>query len=244
MTDIRQLIAQEFSLSPRNVNHALDLWLEGGTVPFIARYRKEQTGSLDEVQLRDIFERYTYLDELFKRKTKIIEEISSQGKLTTELKAKITVCLNRTELEDLYLPYKPRRRTRATIAKEKGLEPLAEWIKLNNKPQIANVALDAEAAKYLDETREVNTTEQALAGAADIIAEQIADNADIRAYIRDFLFKRGVFVSRIKGEHLEGSTKYEMYRDYSYGVSKIPSHNVLGFVSRRNRRNPNCRYRF
>ena len=227
MTDIRQLIAQEFSLSPRNVNQALDLWLEGGTVPFIARYRKEQTGSLDEVQLRDIFERYTYLDELVKRKAKIIESIGSQGKLTTELKAKITVCLDRTELEDLYLPYKPKRRTRATIAKEKGLESLAEWIEQHNKPQISQLDLDTEAAKYLNEEHEVKTIEQALAGAADILAERVADDADIRAYIRDFFFKRGVFVSRIKGEHAEGSTKYEMYRDYSYGVSKIPPHNVL-----------------
>lgn len=227
MTDIRQLIAQEFSLSPRNVNNALDLWLEGGTVPFIARYRKEQTGSLDEVQLRDIFERYTYLDELFKRKIKIIEEINSQGKLTTELKAKITVCLNRTELEDLYLPYKPKRRTRATIAKERGLEPLAEWIKQQNKPQVAQVDLEAEASKYLDEAKEVKTNEQALAGASDILAEQIAENADIRAYLRDYFFKRGLFTSQIKGEQPEGSTKYEMYRNYSYSVSKIPSHNVL-----------------
>jgi protein Tex len=227
MTDIRQLIAQEFSLFPRNINNALDLWIEGGTIPFIARYRKEQTGSLDEVQLRDIFERYSYLDELIKRKVKIVEEIDSQGKLTTELKAKIAVCLNRTELEDLYLPYKPKRRTRATIAKEKGLESLADWIMLNNKPQVSNVALDAEASKYLAVETEVATVEQALAGAADIIAEQVADNADIRAYLREYFFKKGVFTSRIKGEHPEGSTKYEMYRDYSYGVSKIPPHNIL-----------------
>jgi protein Tex len=227
MTDIRQLISQEFSLSPRNINNALDLWIEGGTIPFIARYRKEQTGSLDEVQLRDIFERYTYLDELIKRKVKIVEEIDSQGKLTTELKAKIAVCLNRTELEDLYLPYKPKRRTRATIAKEKGLEPLADWIMLNNKPQVANVPLDAEASKYLAVETEVTTVEQALAGAADIIAEQVADDADIRAYLREYFCKKGVFTSRIKGEHPEGSTKYEMYRDYSYGVSKIPPHNIL-----------------
>ncbi|MEL6930907.1 MAG: Tex family protein [Cyanobacteria bacterium J06600_6] len=227
MTDIRQLIAQEFALSPRNINHALDLWLEGGTVPFIARYRKEQTGSLDEVQLRDIFERYTYLDELVKRKAKILESISSQGKLTTELKAKIRVCLDRTELEDLYLPYRPKRRTRATVAKEKGLEPLANWITLQNKPQIANLDLDAEAAKYLSESEEVKTTEQALGGAADILAEQIADDADIRAYLRDFFFKQGIFISRIKDEHTEGSTKYEMYRDYRYGINRIPSHNVL-----------------
>jgi protein Tex len=227
MTDIRQLIAQEFSLFPRNINNALDLWIEGGTIPFIARYRKEQTGSLDEVQLRDIFERYSYLDELIKRKVKIVEEIDSQGKLTTELKAKIAVCLNRTELEDLYLPYKPKRRTRATIAKEKGLESLADWIMLNNKPQVSNVALDAEASKYLAVETEVATVEQALAGAADIIAEQVADNADIRAYLREYFFKKGVFTSRIRGEHPEGSTKYEMYRDYSYGVSKIPPHNIL-----------------
>jgi protein Tex len=227
MTDIRQLIAQEFALSPRNINNALDLWLEGGTVPFIARYRKEQTGSLDEVQLREIFERYTYLDELIKRKAKVLEEIDSQGKLTTELKAKITICLSRTELEDLYLPYKPKRRTRATIAKEKGLEPLADWIMLNNKPQISNIALDAEAKKYLDVAKEVATTEQALAGAADILAEQVADDADIRAYLREYFFKRGVFTSQIKGEHSEGTTKYEMYRDYRYSVSKIPPHNIL-----------------
>ena len=227
MTDIRQLIAQEFSLSPRNINQALDLWLEGGTVPFIARYRKEQTGSLDEVQLRDIFERYTYLDELVKRKDKILESISSQGKLTTELKAKITVCFDRTELEDLYLPYKPKRRTRATIAKEKSLDPLTDWIELHNKPQVSNLDLDAEASKYINKEQEVETIEQALSGAADILAEQVADDADIRAYIREFFFKHGVFRSRIKGEHPEGSTKYEMYRDYSYGVSQIPSHNVL-----------------
>jgi protein Tex len=227
MTDIRQLIAQEFALSPRNINNALDLWLEGGTVPFIARYRKEQTGSLDEVQLREIFERYTYLDELIKRKAKVIEEIDSQGKLTTELKAKITVCLSRTELEDLYLPYKPKRRTRATIAKENGLEPLAEWIILNNKPQVSNVALEAEAEKYLNTAKEVTTTVQALAGAADILAEQVADNADIRAYLREYFFKQGVFTSQIKGEHPENSTKYEMYRDYRYSVSKIPPHNIL-----------------
>jgi protein Tex len=227
MTDIRQLIAQEFSLSPRNINNALDLWIEGGTIPFIARYRKEQTGSLDEVQLRDIFERYSYLDELIKRKAKILEEIDSQGKLTTELKAKIAVCLNRTELEDLYLPYKPKRRTRATIAKEKGLELLAEWIMLHNKPQVSNVPLDAEASKYLAVETEVATVEQALAGAADILAEQVADKADIRAYLREYFFKKGVFTSKIKGEYPEGTTKYEMYRDYSYGVSKIPPHNIL-----------------
>ena len=227
MTDIRQLIAQEFNLSPRSVNNALDLWLEGGTVPFIARYRKEQTGSLDEVQLRDIFERYTYLDELAKRKEKIIEEISSQGKLTPQLEAKIAACLNKTELEDLYLPYKPKRRTRATIAREKGLAPLADWIESNNKPQVSNVSLTSEANKYVNADKGVENAEQASSGAADILAEQIADRAEIRAYLREYLFKQGVFVSQVKSKHPEGSTKYEMYRNYSYGVSRIPPHNIL-----------------
>ncbi len=227
MTALPQLIAQEFSLPLRNINNALNLWLEGGTVPFIARYRKEQTGSLDEVQLRDIFERYTYLDELGKRKEKILSEIEAQGKLTAELRAKITNCFNKTELEDLYLPYKPKRRTRATSAREKGLEPLANWIELNNKPQVSSISLTKEASKYINAEREIETAEQALAGAADILAEQVADNAEIRAYLREYFFKNGVFVSQIKAEHPEGSTKYEMYRDYSYGVSKIPPHNVL-----------------
>lgn len=227
MINIPNLIAQEFSLSLSNVNNALDLWQEGGTVPFIARYRKEQTGSLDEVQLRDIFERYTYLDELGKRKKKILSEIEAQGKLTDELKGKIVNCFNKTELEDLYLPFKPKRRTKATIAKEKGLESLAVWIEASNKPQVGNINLIAEAEQYIDAGRGVETAEQALTGAADIIAEQIADNAEIRAYLREYFFKKGVFVSQIKKEHAEGSTKYEMYRDYSYGVSKIPPHNVL-----------------
>lgn len=227
MTNIRQLLVQEFSFPPRNLNNALDLWTEGGTVPFIARYRKEQTGSLDEVQLRDIFERYTYLDELEKRKEKILAEIASQDKLTNELQTTIVNCFNKTELEDLYLPYKPKRRTRATIAREKGLQPLADWIDANNKPPVSNIDLIKEARNYINVETEVADATQALGGAADILAEQVADRADIRAYLRDFFFQRGVFVSQIKDEYPEGSTKYEMYRNYNYGVSKIPAHNVL-----------------
>ena len=226
MIDLTRLIAQEFSLPLRNVNNALELWQSGGTVPFIARYRKEQTGSLDEVQLRDIFARYTYLDEVQQRKQKILAEIESQGKLTSELAAKIASCLDKTELEDLYLPYRPKRRTRATIAKEKGLTPLADWIEAQNKSKTANVSLNTEAQKYCDR-QEVENVEQALAGAADILAERVSENAGIRAYLREYLLKKGVFVSQIKDEHPEGSTKYEMYRSYSYGVSKIPPHSIL-----------------
>ena len=227
MTNLSQIIAQEFSLPLNNIQNALNLWQEGGTVPFIARYRKERTGSLDEVQLREIFERYTYLDELAQRQEKILAEITAQGKLTKELETKIVACLNKTELEDLYLPYKPKRRTRATIAREKGLEPLAEWIESQNRPHIANPNLIAAAEPYLNAELGVETPEQALAGAADILAEQIADNAEFRAYLREFIFNHGVFVSKIKAEHPEGSTKYEMYRDYSYSAKKIPPHNLL-----------------
>ncbi len=227
MNKILQIIAQEFSLPVNSVNNAIELWQEGATVPFIARYRKERTGSLDEVQLRDIFERHTYLTELDKRKETIKDAIASQNKLTAELKAKIEACLNKTELEDLYLPYKPKRRTKATIAREKGLEPLAELIQSLNKPQAKSISLTAAAAKYISKEKEVNTVEEALAGAADIIAETIAEKAEIRAYLREYFLKNGVFTAKIKGEYPEGSTKFEMYRDYQYSVNKIPPHNIL-----------------
>ena len=227
MINIPQIIAQEFSLSLTSVNNALELWKEGGTVPFIARYRKERTGSLDEVQLRDIFERYTYLTEIAKRKETILESIAAQNKLTEELKTKIEACLNKTELEDLYLPYKPKRRTKATVAREKGLESLAEWIQSLNQPQTKSVSLEQEAAKYINKEKEVNTAEEALTGAADILAEFVAEKAQIRAYLREYFLTKGVFTTKIKAEYPEGSTKFEMYRDYRYGVRKIPPHNIL-----------------
>ncbi len=227
MIDINRVIAQEFSLPLQNINNALELWNKGGTIPFIARYRKERTGSLDEVQLRDIFERYTYLDELEKRKETILEAIAAQDKLTDKLKAKIESCLNKTELEDLYLPYKPKRRTKATMAREKGLEPLADWIQSLNKPQGVSASLNREAEKYINPEKGVKTVEEALTGASDILAETIADKADIRAYLRDYFFEHGVFTSKIKDEYPEGSTKYEMYRDYQNSVSRIPPHSIL-----------------
>ena len=227
MTNIPQIIAQEFSLPLAGINNALELWKDGATVPFIARYRKERTGSLDEVQLRDIFERYTYLTEIAKRKETILEAIASQDKLTEELKAKIEACLNKTELEDLYLPYKPKRRTKATVAREKGLEPLAELIQSFNQPQTTSVSLVEAATKFINPEKEVNTVEEALAGAADILAESVAEKAQIRAYLREYFLSKGVFTAKIKAEYPEGSTKFEMYRDYQYSVSKIPPHNIL-----------------
>ncbi len=158
MLDIQKLLAEELALRPAQVTSALELFAEGATVPFIARYRKERTGELDEVQLRDLSDRYAYLTELEERKTSILQSIESQGKLTPELKTQIESCLQKNELEDLYLPYRPKRRTRATIAKEKGLEALASWIKVLNESG-GSASLETEAAKYISEEKGVKTAE-------------------------------------------------------------------------------------
>ncbi len=227
MLNIPQLLAQELSLRPSQVQNALELFAEGATIPFIARYRKERTGSLDEIQLRNLSERYTYLTELEERKAAILEAIASQGKLTDELKAKIEACLQKTELEDLYLPYKPKRRTRATLAREKGLEPLAEFIKSLNTPTAKPASLEKEAANYISEEKGVKTVEDALKGASDILAEEVSEKAHLRAYLRDYLMQNGIFVSRIKNDYPEGSTKYEMYRNFQAKAKDIAPHNML-----------------
>lgn len=227
MLNIPQLLATEINLKPHQVQNALELLAEGATIPFIARYRKERTDEMNEVQLRELAERYTYLTELEERKSVILSAIAQQGKLTDELKAKISSCLQKTELEDLYLPYRPKRRTRATIAREKGLEPLAEFIKSLNTKNAVTASLEEAAAKYISETKGVKTAEEALKGAADILAEEVAEKAELRAYIRDYLLEEGVFVSRIKDDYPEGTTKFEMYRNYQIRVKNIAPHNML-----------------
>ncbi len=226
MLNIPQLLATELDLKLPQVQNALELLAEGATIPFIARYRKERTDEMNEVQLRDVADRYTYLTELEERKSAILKAIAEQGKLTSELKAKIEFCLQKTELEDLYLPYRPKRRTRATIAREKGLEPLAQFIKSLNLKNRAAVSLEEEAAKYISD-QGVKTAEEALKGAADILAEEVAEKADLRAYVREYLLESGVFVSRIKDKYPEGTTKFEMYRDYKIRVQNIAPHNML-----------------
>lgn len=225
--DILQAIARELKLRPDNVRKALDLLQEGATIPFIARYRKEKTGSLDENQLRQISDRYTYLTELEQRKKTILDSIAAQDKLTDELKAKIEACTQKTELEDLYLPYKPKRRTRATIAREKGLERLAQLIKSVNTPIGISIDLQKEAERYLSPEKGVTSIKDALDGAADILVEEIADKAELRAYARNYLLKEGFFTSKVKNEHPEGSTKFEMYRNFRAPVRKIAPHNLL-----------------
>ena len=230
--DAAQQIAQDLSASGSTVRvwqveAALELLAEGATIPFIARYRKERTGELNEIQLRSIFEQNAYIEELAARKKTVLEAIAQANALTPKLKTKIENCLSKTELEDLYLPYKPKRRTRATIAKEKGLEPLALQIaKLNADRQSASLS---EIAKpYVKDS--VATVEEALQGAADILAETMAEQANLRAYVRNLFLREGLFTSKIKSAHPEGSTKYEMYRSYQTPISKIAPHNLLALL--------------
>lgn len=227
MIDIPQLLAAEFSLAPWQVTNTLALFAEGATVPFVARYRKERTGELNEIVLRALGDRFTYLTELEERKQVILASIDEQGKLTPELRAAIERCLQKTELEDLYLPYRPKKRTRATIAREKGLEPLAYSIRAANVAGASPVDLDMLAAAFIDADKGVADAREALAGASDILAEEVADVAEHRAWIRAFYIENGVFVSRVKDEFPAGTTKFEMYRDYRVRVRDIPSHNML-----------------
>jgi len=179
-------IAQELNLQPRNVASVVELLATGATVPFIARYRKEATGGLDEVQIRTIEERRSYLLELEERRQTVIAEITKQGKLTPDLEKKIRSCPTKAELEDLYLPFKPKRRTRASIAQERGLQPLADRIlaqPLEGQPR-------AEAEKFVNPAQGVDNVDAALAGARDICAELIAENADARKYVREAISAR------------------------------------------------------
>lgn len=227
MLDILRLLSEELSLNPSQVENALSLAADGGTIPFIARYRKERTGEMDEMQLRDLFDRFSYLTELEERKTAILKSIEDQGKLTDELKKKIEVCLLKTDLEDLYLPYKPKKRTRATVAREKGLEPLAEYIKEKNVPTAKRVNLLKQAEEYISEEKGVATAEEALQGAADILAEEVSEKAELRAHIRNYFLEDGVFVSKVFESFPAGTTKFEMYRDYKAKVKEIAPHNML-----------------
>lgn len=227
---IEQLLARELNLKQHQVTNALQLLKEGGTVPFIARYRKERTGEMDEVQLHALFDRYAYLMDLTQRKKVVLDSIEKQGKLTDDLRERITACLQKTELEDLYLPYRPKKRTRATVAREKGLEPLAERILAANVPDGADLDLETEAIPYVSVEKGVTTAEEALAGAADIVAEVVAEKADHRAHLREYLLQHGVFASAIKPEFTEGSTKFEMYRTFKVRAKEIHPHNMLALL--------------
>jgi uncharacterized protein len=230
MTEIIQQIAADLGLRESQVEAALDLLETGATVPFIARYRKERTGELDEIELRHIAERHTYLQELADRKQVILGAIADQGKLTPPLRRQIERCLLKTELEDLYLPYRPKRRTRAAMARERGLGPLAEHLEQLNQTGQRVTDLAAIANPYLDPDAGVDSPETALQGAADILAEAMAERADLRAYCRRYLSQQGRFTARIKPDYPEGSTKYEMYRQFDIAVLAAAPHHILALL--------------
>ncbi|MFI0434560.1 MAG: Tex family protein [Parachlamydiaceae bacterium] len=218
-----QPIALELSIPISSVAAVIKLFDEGNTIPFIARYRKEATGNLDEVYIKNIQERLAYLQELAERKKTILSSIASQGKLTDTLRDDILSCQLKTVLEDLYLPYKPKRRTRAMIAKEKGLEPLADLIlkqPLNQRPEHA-------AAEFIDIEKGVKEGQMALAGARDIVAEKISENASIRALVREEFFMSGTVVSKRRAGKGSEPTKFEQYYDFKEAVRAIPSHRYL-----------------
>ena len=219
--DINQRLTEELQVKRWQVDAAVKLIDEGNTIPFISRYRKEATGSLNDEQLRKLYERLVYLRNLEEKKEQVLSSIEEQGKLTEELKAQILAAETLVVVEDLYRPYRPKRRTRATIAKEKGLEPLAALITL----QQTKVALEEEAQKYISEEKDVKTVEDAIAGAKDIIAESISDEADYRSWIRKQTMKKGKLVSTAKDA--EAESVYEMYYEFEEALSKLAGHRIL-----------------
>lgn len=219
--DIIKAIASELNVRNGQVEAAVKLIDEGCTIPFISRYRKEATGALNDEQLRNLDERLKYLRNLEDKKAQVIESIEEQGLLTDELKAQIEKAGTMVAVEDLYRPYRPKRRTRATIAKEKGLEPLANVIML----QMTKEPLVKAAEAYVSGDKGVNTPEEAIAGAMDIIAESISDNADYRTRIREITFKEGILSSTAKDA--DAKTVYEMYYNFTEPVAKMAGHRIL-----------------
>jgi uncharacterized protein len=215
-------LVEELSITPRQIASVAKLLAEGNTIPFIARYRKEVHGNLDEVQISKIQERLSYYRELEERRATILKSIDEQGKLTEELKAKIEACGSKTTLEDLYLPYKPKRRTRAMIAREKGLEPLAELI-VQQGPSDPEAA----AAAFVSAEKGVEDCAAALAGARDIVAEMISENADVRGLVRQAFFADGMIVSEVVDPKPTEPTKFEQYYDFKEKIADIPSHRFL-----------------
>lgn len=217
--DFAKVLAKELSLDEKHVQNVLNLLEDGNTIPFIARYRKEMTGSMDDTVLRKFHERLTYLQGLEERREGILRLIKEQEKLTPELAEKIQEAQTLQELEDLYRPYKQKRKTRAFIAAEKGLKPLADFILLQT-----GVSVESEAEKYINEEKGVASPEEALGGASDIIAEYISDNAEYRAFARRIFLSQGMIVTKAKTEE---NTVYDMYADFSEPVRKIAPHRIL-----------------
>jgi uncharacterized protein len=223
-TDLLLHIAKEIDVPMHGLVAVIELLDDGGTVPFISRYRKEATGNLDEVKVRSIEEKLNYFRELVARRETILASILEQGKLTDELKARIEATFDKSELEDLYLPYKPKRRTKATIAREKGLEPLALY--LWAQEPVAE-PLETFAASLVNAEKGVNTVEEALEGARHIVAEMISEDADLRKGLRQMMLDEGVVVSTKVADATDEQEKFKMYYEYREPVKTIPSHRML-----------------
>jgi protein Tex len=231
MTDEKSLppelllhIAENLKVPMHGLQAVISLLDDGGTIPFIARYRKEATGNLDEVQIRDIEEKLSYFRDLLSRQQTILASIAEQGKLTDELKNRIEATHDKSELEDLYLPYRPKRRTKAAIAREKGLEPLAHYLWAQ---QTTTKPLDVFAASFVDKEKDVNSVAEALEGARHIVAEMISENADLRKALRHLMYEEGVVVSHKSMDAVDEQQKFKMYYDYREPVKTIPSHRML-----------------
>ncbi|OEF95883.1 Tex family protein [Desulfuribacillus alkaliarsenatis] len=221
MADFNKILAKELGLKQEYIDKAIALLDEGNTIPFISRYRKELTGSMDEEVLRNLSERLEYLRSLDKRKQEVIASIEEQGKLTDELKLAIEKAEKLQVVEDIYMPYRPKRKTRASVAKEKGLEPLAAWI--NNQPTTGD--LNAEAEKFINSELGVETIEEAIQGALDIVAEQIAETAEIRQLVRKYFQEHATMKTVAAAD--DASDVYQMYFDFEEGIKRLPPHRVL-----------------
>ncbi|MFE3893117.1 Tex family protein [Priestia sp. YIM B13446] len=219
---IVQRVSKEVEISQKQVQNVIALVEDGNTVPFIARYRKEQTGALDEVQIRNILDSWNYLMNLEERKEEVLRLIEEQGKLTEALAAQIHQAKKLQQVEDLYRPFKQKRRTKATVAKEKGLEPLAQWLLSFPRSDVKN-----EAKTYINEEAGVQSSEEAIQGALDIVAEQISDEASYRQWIRTTTVKDGIIVTSVKDPEKDEKNIYEMYYEYTEAVKRIVPHRIL-----------------
>ena len=217
--EISQQLTEEFNLRPDHVRNILQLLDEGNTIPFIARYRKEMTGAIDDQVLRAFNDRYEYLKNLEKRKQEVANSITEQGKMTEEIQSAIDVAQTMTEVEDIYRPFKQKKKTRASVAIEKGLQPLAEFILAQEGDPYA------EAVKHVDEEKGVATAEDAISGAKDIIAEVISDNAELRKKLRGLLENHGEMQVKMVKDDEKGT--YAMYADYSEILPEIKNHRIL-----------------
>ena len=222
--DILKRITQEFNLKEDHVANIVSLLDEGNTIPFIARYRKEMTGHIDDQVLREFADRLTYLRNIEKRKEEVTSSITEQGKMTDEIAAALAAAETITEVEDIYRPYKQKKKTRATIAISKGLEPLADVLQAQN---ITEGTLDELAAPYINEELGVMTAKDAVSGAEDIIAERVSDDAELRKKLRRIYLKNGEIASKLTKEEEDGAKTYEMYADYQESVAEIKSHRIL-----------------